>query len=670
MKYFSSGIVWALIFLFASLAGAEPAGAWPVEAPGEEDTVMVEWAPTEDLAQGYIHKQLYPDRSASLLRARRSAGDRLTGDSKRLYLQLYPLMAQVAAGDLASTVFVLPVEDVYETVAWTKEELGIEELVRDGQFTPEVGPAMIAKIKAVDISAVIHALQADCPFELYWYNKSTGGGTRISYPGYTTLDGQTVSLKGNVTVRMSVAQEYATGDYLMDTSYGQGARTAAENAQAIVALYEELPDDERLLAYKNEICDLTAYNYAALSSGTPYGNPWQLVWVFDGDEETKVVCEGYAKAFQYLNDLSASEITVISVMGTMNDGRHMWNIVTMEDGRNYMVDVTNCDTDMAGYPERLFLVGCDRGNPTEGYPVVAGDRTLMYRYDEGQSFSEAELTLAAWRYDMGGPPMPVLCCAQAELYEFEAVTVAESDLGFMYDSFVAEMTRIVLEDGETETQLLTSDDPLPWALGQMPPGEYTLRFAGIRDGVQSDWTDSESLLIRGMEEWVPECVASTDHGCAGYHLAVRLPWEADGVYVLETEEEMACQGRDVLIPLTAAGDQTYTLALLWQGKASAFASPVTVEVTELGEGTLMIPPATEAIEEEAFRGSAAARVVIPASVTRVASFAFADCANLQIVELMGETAVEEDAFDNCPRMVYCIHDTEEGFAWGRPFVVP
>lgn len=32
----------------------------------------------------------------------------------------------------------------------------------------------------------------------------------------------------------------------------------------------------------------------------------ELIWVFDGDSSTNVVCEGYAKAFQYLCDLSGA----------------------------------------------------------------------------------------------------------------------------------------------------------------------------------------------------------------------------------------------------------------------------------------------------------------------------------------------------------------------------
>ena len=81
-----------------------------------------------------------------------------------------------------------------------------------------------------------------------------------------------------------------------------------------------------------------------------YGNPWQLIWVFDNDDSTNVVCEGYSKAFQYLCDkgfAGSSTISCDTVTGTMGGatgaGNHMWNLVTI-DGDSYLADITNSDT--------------------------------------------------------------------------------------------------------------------------------------------------------------------------------------------------------------------------------------------------------------------------------------------------------------------------------------
>ena len=61
----------------------------------------------------------------------------------------------------------------------------------------------------------------------------------------------------------------------------------------------------------------------------------------------KCVCEGYAKAFQLLCDLTTfnNNIACYTVSGVMTGatgaGNHMWNVVHMDDENSYLVDVTN-----------------------------------------------------------------------------------------------------------------------------------------------------------------------------------------------------------------------------------------------------------------------------------------------------------------------------------------
>ena len=85
------------------------------------------------------------------------------------------------------------------------------------------------------------------------------------------------------------------------------------------------------------------------------------------DESTNVVCEGYSKAFQYLCDLS--DITCYTVTGDMDGGTgagaHMWNIVE-QDGRYYIADITNSDTDSAGENGELFLNTPVKGSVSKG----------------------------------------------------------------------------------------------------------------------------------------------------------------------------------------------------------------------------------------------------------------------------------------------------------------
>ena len=202
---------------------------------------------------------------------------------------------------------------------------------------------------------VWHALMADLPYELYWHDKVIG----INY-AYTLTAGGTPFK--DVTFSFAVAQEFRGAD--VTTTNIPNVPAAVQTARSVVAANASKSDHDKLQAYRQYICDQVSYNYAAARGEytASYGSPWQLLWVFDGDASTNVVCEGYAKSFKYLCDLTeesngwTGDVETISVTGTMGTENHMWNIVRIGGG-NYLVDVTNCDTGMKGYPRKLFLRG-------------------------------------------------------------------------------------------------------------------------------------------------------------------------------------------------------------------------------------------------------------------------------------------------------------------------
>ena len=184
---------------------------------------------------------------------------------------------------------------------------------------------------------------------------------------------------------------------------------AIDKADKIVAAHAGESNFEKLQSYRKEICALTDYNDAAANAAnnTPYGDPWQLIYVFDNDPDTKVVCEGYSKAFQLLCDLTKFDqaIDCITVSGNMSGGTgsggHMWNVVTMEDGKHYIVDVTNCDARTVGYPDLLFLSGAaEGGSVSGGYRVDCNNTTITYTYDATTRFlfTDGELTLSTDAY--------------------------------------------------------------------------------------------------------------------------------------------------------------------------------------------------------------------------------------------------------------------------------
>ena len=246
------------------------------------------------------------------------AGDRLTGAVADAYDYLLKQVEKVAAGTLSDTAFYFP------------RSVVPDEAVQEVFY---------------GFDSIIDALLADCPYHLFWYDK-----VNDTQYGYNDSDG--------FYVFMPVAEEYALdGDepgtyylYQADTALIRTAHVAVKKAKSVVKKYAGVSDYEKLCGYRDFICSANTYNDdAAADPNWPYGNPWQLIWVFDSDSTTNVVCEGYSKAFQYLCDLSSFSTAVQchTIMGTAymasGYGAHMWNIVTMGDGKNYHVDVTFVD---------------------------------------------------------------------------------------------------------------------------------------------------------------------------------------------------------------------------------------------------------------------------------------------------------------------------------------
>ena len=239
---------------------------------------------------------------------------------------------------------------------------------------------------------VWHALMADLPYELYWHDKVIG----INY-AYTLTAGGTPFK--DVTFSFAVAQEFRGAD--VTTTNIPNVPAAVQTARSVVAANASKSDYDKLQAYRQYICDQVSYNYAAARGEytASYGSPWQLLWVFDGDTSTNVVCEGYAKSFKYLCDLTeesngwTGDVETISVTGTMGTENHMWNIVRIGGG-NYLVDVTNCDTGMKGYPQKLFL----RGAVGNGISYTV--ENTVYTYDDvtRTGFAAADLKLSGTDY--------------------------------------------------------------------------------------------------------------------------------------------------------------------------------------------------------------------------------------------------------------------------------
>ncbi len=343
------------------------------------------------------------------------SGSKLSGTDRLIYLALKEDISKVADGKLASTVFEVSSEELgINDKSWTAKELGVSAIVKDGSITEEAQDALRQKL--YDLDKINYALLSDCPYELYWYDKVSG----VSAEGptvYPTLNNTAICVDDKIVFSFSVASDYAAGPYTVDTTKAERVQSAVKKAKMIVSGYAAETDYEKLDGYRDEICKLVEYDQNASDDGsTPYGDPWQIVSVFDGDADTNVVCEGYAKSFQYLCNLSTfnRNITCISVSGIMSGGTgagsHMWNIVNMEDGNNYLVDITNCDEGNIGADRLLFLAGSGNGNVNSGYSFACGNVNVRYQYDQltKNAYDTAALQINSAPYKSGQEnPIPV-----------------------------------------------------------------------------------------------------------------------------------------------------------------------------------------------------------------------------------------------------------------------
>lgn len=487
-----------------AIAEGEKEAEEAVENEEAEETFEVTFPSTineSTLAEDYI-LSVMPHKSDGVLRASRPSGLSLTGSSRKLYRLLAIYIDAVADGEESNTEFTFEPADVYEKTVYTAEDLNVDYIKDENGFNPEAVAAMQAIRSQLSFQDVAACLMSDFPLQMYWFGKGY-------VPSNCTISGTEDYLRftGNVVFKMRVAEDYATttvavdgtvsySAYEIDTRYGQAIQNAAANAAEVLNEYAGLSDYEMLRGYRDVIRSLTSYNTPAAQGEYTfsYGNPWQLVWVFDGDPDTTVVCEGYSKAFQYLVEQGGATAEAISVQGYLNEisanRAHMWNIVSM-DGHNYLVDVTN------DYEYRLFLVGAD-GN-VDGYSAGGlryyYNRTYTYRTDE-------ELTIepysySEWREATSSAP-DVHLGSDRTYPGYQVAVKVESSNGML------PVDQIVIHSNNTEETLIPTDGIALLSLAE----DTEISIAAVVDGITTPATEAMSITV--AEE--PETVFSLPAG--------------------------------------------------------------------------------------------------------------------------------------------------------------
>ena len=354
------------------------------------------------------------------------ARDKLNTQEQVIYDALKPLLAQVAEGSRTSTEFDVPLSTLLGLTRITGQALTGGAL--SNPMTDDETARVVAAWKALytyTLNDVTSALWFDCTYELYWLDRYDNP-IRAVKPAmmcrYSAELGDWelyVADDASVSFQFPVLAQYQGDTYTVDPGSIDRAKLARKNAQAIVEQYAGCSDYAKLAGYVTAICRLVRYDDEAATPQWQYANPqiqdpWKLIWAFDGDSDTNVVCEGYAQAYQYLCELTAfdGDIHCRLVTGNVSGTEHSWNLVRMDDGKNYLVDVTYMDGDWDELDDdlahwigenrgRLFLCG-GSGSVSGGYGIVSRDGReadrRRYRSDTLNIYPDAALALAQQRY--------------------------------------------------------------------------------------------------------------------------------------------------------------------------------------------------------------------------------------------------------------------------------
>lgn len=431
-------IIIAIMMIFTYMPGLAYAAAVDGSEAGKKQTITVasqvakaeadtDVTDSDELLMGYLEKNMaVRTRSGMLKASNNTRGGKLSGNDSKVYELIKAEIAKIASGESTDATIKIALQDINPNAyrdSYTAEDLGVETIVANGEMTEEAYDAML-KLFSYDFGKIFNALLTDMPYELYWFDKTAGclhGSPAIEvysdgaeytasfsnpYITFYFSAGVAKGYRGEKTGSIE-DDEGATID-LYSVVRTDAVSEAINNATQIRDKYAGESDLNKLTGYKDEICALTSYNdTAAEGDKIPYGDPWQLIWVFDDSSSTEVVCEGYSKAFQFLCDSTSftGNIECDSVTGTMNggigEGDHMWNILHMDDNKNYIADITNSDAEMVGQNGELFMCPpVSFSNISNAFTYNCNGSLITYKYDKDtlNTFDEDELVMAETAY--------------------------------------------------------------------------------------------------------------------------------------------------------------------------------------------------------------------------------------------------------------------------------
>ena len=229
--------------------------------------------------------------------------------------------------------------------------------IENGNFVENEDYQEICETISVAFQSAMDAFLYDYP-DVFWF-RSGSYSFGISFSGSSDSN-----MNGTISSAVFTPAEIYSGASSKISSYDDKVSEAVNTIRSAVGTDA---DGMSVLKYVHDyICNHAYYNLtdeAKVHSSEPF-------FIGDGG----VVCEGYAKTFKVLCDKLSLPCACVSGTAKTSDGKneaHMWNLVQMEDGKWYLVDVTWDDQTSKIY-DTYFLAGATSAGFND---IISKERT-------------------------------------------------------------------------------------------------------------------------------------------------------------------------------------------------------------------------------------------------------------------------------------------------------